>query len=150
PESNHLLTVRGATLQILATSPVVRTSFSFEALICITLPPAALGERAANRPGLQPGPGHRAMRNTAGTVYIDVWKPRFSGGVQHLPVCPKDWNKPKCRTWGPRSDNGADGRQKDRAHRCVAHAASRSTPIRSPQRSFRYDSTVTASRDSLG
>src|SRR6266702_3420906 len=28
PESNHLLTVRGATLQILATSPVVRTSFT--------------------------------------------------------------------------------------------------------------------------
>src|SRR6185437_14384857 len=27
PESNHLLTVRGATLQILATSPVVRISF---------------------------------------------------------------------------------------------------------------------------
>lgn len=28
PESNHLETVRGATLQIFATSPVVRTSFS--------------------------------------------------------------------------------------------------------------------------
>src|SRR6266581_222342 len=33
PESNHLLTVRGATLQILATSPVVRTSLTLVALI---------------------------------------------------------------------------------------------------------------------
>src|SRR5271155_746862 len=40
PESNHLLTVRGATLQILATSPVVRTSLTFVALIAF-LPPGA-------------------------------------------------------------------------------------------------------------
>src|SRR3954468_19434450 len=35
PESNHLLTVRGATLQILATSPVVRTSFTLVVLVVL-------------------------------------------------------------------------------------------------------------------
>src|ERR1700722_5696331 len=36
PLSNHLLTVRGATLQILATSPVVRTSLTFVAFMAFS------------------------------------------------------------------------------------------------------------------
>src|SRR5215831_1516566 len=36
PESNHLETVRGATLQILATSPVVKTSFSIGIVLTLT------------------------------------------------------------------------------------------------------------------
>ena len=51
PESNHLLTVRGATLQILATSPVVSTSFTFMALICIFSWEAHMaGVGAGNKP----------------------------------------------------------------------------------------------------
>src|SRR5436305_12570819 len=37
PESNHLLTVRGATLQILATSPVVRTSFTLAVVLVLLI-----------------------------------------------------------------------------------------------------------------
>src|SRR5947209_6527350 len=44
PESNHLLTVRGATLQILATSPVVSTSLTLVAFIAFS-PWAAVAER---------------------------------------------------------------------------------------------------------
>src|SRR5206468_10568495 len=37
PESNHLLTVRGATLQILATSPVVKTSLTLLLVVELVL-----------------------------------------------------------------------------------------------------------------
>src|SRR6476469_6330314 len=68
PESNHLLTVRGATLQILATSPVVRTSFSFVVLIAVFLPipqNPADQNRAAGYFNIDPG---AATFRWAGTV----------------------------------------------------------------------------------
>src|ERR1700761_2602403 len=40
PESTHLLTVRGATLQILATSPVVSTSFTLVVVLIASSPSA--------------------------------------------------------------------------------------------------------------
>src|SRR6266550_4501977 len=54
PESNHLLTVRGATLQILATSPVVRTSFTFAVVLVLLI-----GIFSHSRPGgsLDPATG---------------------------------------------------------------------------------------------
>src|SRR5436190_20892291 len=54
PESNHLLTVRGATLQILATCPVVKTFIAgspVHSLVCVAaslavrIPLASLGPR---------------------------------------------------------------------------------------------------------
>src|SRR6476661_5755004 len=52
PESNHLLTVRGATLQILATSPVVRTSFTLVVLVVLLI---------AFSPGASPVPRRWAV-----------------------------------------------------------------------------------------
>src|SRR3982751_2858878 len=84
PESNHLLTVRGATLQILATSPVVSTSFILfaAAVVVVTLmsnaslaPSFAVARRDAHRGGtcvrreyLRPAPSARI--NPADTFNI--------------------------------------------------------------------------------
>src|SRR4029077_12882890 len=75
PESNHLLTVRGATLQILATSPVVRTSLTFVvaliALFSLRTP--------------MPRPSGRG-ENAVDTVYIDSPRERFRTGRTFLRI----------------------------------------------------------------
>jgi hypothetical protein len=50
PESNHLLTVRDATLQIFATSPVVSTSFSNGFMPDLTIKEAGQPEPRSSDP----------------------------------------------------------------------------------------------------
>src|SRR3954467_10790723 len=88
PESNHLLTVRGATLQILATSPVVRTSLTL-VLACVEFMvrslPTTAGESDQSRLTA------RTCR-AAGTVVavdtplIGVPRRRFRSAAQILPL----------------------------------------------------------------
>src|SRR3954449_9423791 len=65
PESNHLLTVRGATLQIFATWPVVKTFFMAGTPVldvCLLYPPVRRGTRRGTIPQTWSALGSRAER----------------------------------------------------------------------------------------
>src|SRR5438552_10838321 len=62
PESNHLLTVRGATLQILATSPVVKTSLTLLVVELLLMAFSPVGPRGFRRRGGPSGASGRLQR----------------------------------------------------------------------------------------
>jgi len=81
PESNHLLTVRGATLQILATWPVVKDFFYGRSLQFMIGRAKLRGGGLRVRVGKGPLRGHRGVRAVAGTTARAV----LPGGQHRCP-----------------------------------------------------------------